>query len=76
MVSMIRGQLTRVLKTVLLLPDARPRSTDEHAQIAKALRRRNPEAGRKAMHAHLSSAIKRYEAAQQAAATKLQPSTL
>lgn len=73
MVSMIRGQLARVLKTVLMLPDARPLSTDEHAQIAKALRRRNPEAARKAMHAHLSSAIKRYEATQQGAATALQP---
>lgn len=62
MVSMIRGQLARVLNTVLMLPDARPLSAHEHAQIAKAIRRRSPEAARKAMHVHLRSAIKRYEA--------------
>ena len=64
MVSMIRGQLARVVSTVLMLPDARPLSTAEHAEIARALRRRKPEAARKAMQAHLHSAIQRYDATQ------------
>lgn len=60
MLTMIRGQLARVVTTVLKLPDARPLSLAEHETIAKALKARNPEAARKAMQAHLGAAIKRY----------------
>lgn len=64
MLTMIRGQLARVVSTVLKLPDARPLSLEEHEAIVKALRRRNPEAARKAMQAHLGSAMKRFDAMQ------------
>lgn len=60
MLTMIRGQLARVVTTVLKLPDARPLSLAEHETITKALKTRNSEAARKAMQAHLSSAITRY----------------
>ena len=62
MLTMIRGQLVRVVTTVLKLPDARPLSLAEHEAITKAIKTRNPETARKAMQAHLSSAIKRYGA--------------
>jgi GntR family transcriptional regulator, transcriptional repressor for pyruvate dehydrogenase complex len=64
LVSLIRGQLARALSTVLILPQARPRSLEEHTAILKAVKRRNPEAARKAMQAHLDAAIKRYEISQ------------
>ncbi len=64
MLTMIRGQLARVVSTVLKLPDARPLSLQEHEGIAKALRRRKSEAARKAMQVHLTAAIKRYDATQ------------
>ncbi len=62
MLTMIRGQLARVVTTVLKLPDARPLSLGEHEIIAKAIKSRNPEGARKAMQVHLSSAIRRYDA--------------
>jgi GntR family transcriptional regulator, transcriptional repressor for pyruvate dehydrogenase complex len=61
LVSLIRGQLARALSAVLVLPDARPLSIDEHTAILKAVKRRNAEAARKAMQAHLEAAVKRYE---------------
>jgi GntR family transcriptional repressor for pyruvate dehydrogenase complex len=64
LISMIRGQLARALTTVIMLPDARPLSAEEHSAIVKAVRRRNPEAARKAMQNHLNAAIKRYESTQ------------
>ena len=64
LVSLIRGQLARALSTVLALPDARPRSIEEHAAILMAIKRRNPEAARKAMQRHLEAAIKRYDSSQ------------
>jgi GntR family transcriptional regulator, transcriptional repressor for pyruvate dehydrogenase complex len=63
-VSLIRGQLARALATVLVLPQARPRSIEEHRAILKAVKRRNPEAARRAMQAHLEAAIKRYDSCQ------------
>lgn len=68
MLTMIGGQLTRVVSTVLKLSNARPLSLKEHEAIAKALRRRNPEAARKAMQTHLRSAITRYDSTQRRAA--------
>jgi GntR family transcriptional regulator, transcriptional repressor for pyruvate dehydrogenase complex len=64
LVSMIRGQLARTISAVLVLPDARPLSVLEHTAILKAVKRRNPEAARKAMQAHLVSAVKRYDVVQ------------
>jgi GntR family transcriptional repressor for pyruvate dehydrogenase complex len=64
LVSLIRGQLARALATVLVLPQARPRSVEEHQAILKAVKRRNPDAARKAMQAHLEAAIKRYDSSQ------------
>ena len=60
LVSLIRGQLARALSAVLVLPYARPRSLEEHTAILTAIKRRNPEAARKAMQAHLEAAIRRY----------------
>jgi GntR family transcriptional repressor for pyruvate dehydrogenase complex len=64
LVSLIRGQLARALATVLVLPQARPRSVEEHQAILKAVKRRSPVAARKAMQAHLEAAIKRYDSSQ------------
>jgi GntR family transcriptional repressor for pyruvate dehydrogenase complex len=64
LVSMIRGQLARTLSALLVLPHARPLSVLEHTAILKAVKRRNPEAARKAMQAHLVAAVKRYDAVQ------------
>jgi GntR family transcriptional regulator, transcriptional repressor for pyruvate dehydrogenase complex len=64
LVSVIRGQLARALSEVLVVPDARPRSTEEHKDIVSNIKKRNPEAARKAMQAHLEAAITRYEDAQ------------
>jgi GntR family transcriptional repressor for pyruvate dehydrogenase complex len=61
LVSLIRGQLARALSTVLRLPQAIPLSVEEHAAVVHAIKHRNPEAARKAMHAHLHAAIERYE---------------
>jgi GntR family transcriptional repressor for pyruvate dehydrogenase complex len=61
MLTMLRGQLAQVVSTVLQLKDALPLTLQEHEAIVKALLRRNPEAARKAMQVHLTSAIKRYQ---------------
>lgn len=61
MLTMIRGQLARVVNKVLTLPRARPLSLREHLAILKSIKNRQPEEARKAMHKHLVSAIKRYE---------------
>jgi GntR family transcriptional repressor for pyruvate dehydrogenase complex len=60
LVSMIRGQLVRALSTVLLLPNAVILSHKEHSAIFTAVKRGDAEAARKAMHAHLNAALKRY----------------
>lgn len=60
LVSMIRSQLEKVLPRVLQLPNAMPLSTQEHAAIVKAVERANPDAARKAMHAHLQAVLVRY----------------
>jgi len=60
LVSMIRGQLEKVLPKVLLLPNAMPLSTQEHVTIVKAIERGNADAARKAMHAHLQAVLQRY----------------
>jgi GntR family transcriptional regulator, transcriptional repressor for pyruvate dehydrogenase complex len=63
LVSMIRGQLAGGLSKVLLLPNAMPLSFKEHTAIFKAIEQRDPDASRKAMHAHLDAALSRYRAA-------------
>jgi GntR family transcriptional repressor for pyruvate dehydrogenase complex len=62
MLTMLRGQLAQVVSTVLQSKDALPLTLQEHEAVVKALLRRNPEAARKAMQVHLTSAIKRYQA--------------
>jgi GntR family transcriptional regulator, transcriptional repressor for pyruvate dehydrogenase complex len=62
LVSMIRGQLTRTLSTVLTLQHARPLSVSEHAAIVKAIKRRDADGARTAMQNHLNAAMKRYHA--------------
>ena len=63
LVSMIRGQLAKALARVLLLPNARPLSLQEHVSIINAIRRRDPVAASKAMQDHLEAALKRYHSA-------------
>ena len=60
MVSMIRGQLARALTKVLLLPNAIPLSLKEHTAVFEAIKRRDSEGARQAMHAHLQAARHRY----------------
>jgi GntR family transcriptional repressor for pyruvate dehydrogenase complex len=60
MISMIRGQLVRVLARVLLIPNAIPLSLKEHVRIVDCLRRREPEASREVMSDHLQRALDRY----------------
>lgn len=60
LVSMIRGQLARVLSKVLLLPNARPLSLREHIAVVEAIKRHDPDGAREAMHAHLEAALRRY----------------
>jgi GntR family transcriptional repressor for pyruvate dehydrogenase complex len=63
LVSMIRGQLTKALSRVLLLPNARPLSVREHVAIFNAIRDRDPEAASEAMRNHLEAALNRYHSA-------------
>lgn len=60
LLTMISSQMERTLHRVLLLPNARPLSLKEHAAIFAAIRKFDPEAARRAMHAHLEAAMKRY----------------
>jgi GntR family transcriptional repressor for pyruvate dehydrogenase complex len=60
LVAMIRGQLEKMLRKVLLLPDAVRLTFKEHVTICKAIERRDPEAASEAMRRHLESALKRY----------------
>ena len=63
LVSMIRGQFAKALTRVLLLPNARPLSLQEHVSIINAIQRRDPVAASKAMQDHLEAALKRYHSA-------------
>jgi GntR family transcriptional regulator, transcriptional repressor for pyruvate dehydrogenase complex len=63
LVSMIRSQLVGGLSKVLLLPNAIPLSFKEHTAILQAIERRDADAARKAMHAHLDAALSRYRTA-------------
>ncbi len=63
LVSMIRSQLARGLSKVLLLPNAVPLSLKEHIAVFDAIRSKNPEAARNAMHAHLLAALLRHREA-------------
>jgi GntR family transcriptional repressor for pyruvate dehydrogenase complex len=60
LISMIRGQLARALSRVLVLPNARPLSLEEHLLIVKNIRVRDPEGARNAMDIHLHAALERY----------------
>lgn len=64
LISLVRGQLARTISEVLMLPDARPCTLEEHGAIVKAIRQHSPEAARTAMQAHLEAAITRYIGAQ------------
>ena len=64
LVSMIRNHLVRVLPKVLQLPHAMPLSTREHVAIVAAIARRDAEAARAAMHAHLGAVVRRYSIAE------------
>jgi GntR family transcriptional repressor for pyruvate dehydrogenase complex len=63
LVSMIRGQLERGVTKVLLVPQAMPLSLKEHTAILQAVKRKEPEAARAAMQAHLDAAVHRYQKA-------------
>lgn len=67
LVSMIRNHLVRVLPKVLQLPNAMPLSTKEHIAIVAAIERRDAEAARSAMHAHLEAVVQRYSIAEKSA---------
>lgn len=60
LIAMIRGQLTRALNRVLILPNARPLSLQEHLRIVKKIRERDADGARKAMFAHLTASLERY----------------
>jgi len=60
LISTVRSQLERTVNRVLELPNARPRSHEEHMLIVKAIEDGDPEAARQAMQNHLSSAINRF----------------
>lgn len=66
LVSMIRNHLVRVLPKVLQFPNAMPLSTREHVEIVGAIERRDADAARAAMHAHLGAVVRRYEIADKA----------
>jgi GntR family transcriptional regulator, transcriptional repressor for pyruvate dehydrogenase complex len=63
LISVIRSQLARILGKVLKLPNALPLSLKEHTAILDAIERHDPEAARKAMHAHLDAVLVRYRKA-------------
>jgi GntR family transcriptional repressor for pyruvate dehydrogenase complex len=63
LVSMIRGQLERGVTKVLLVPQAMPLSLKEHTAIFQAVKKKEPEAARAAMQAHLDAAVHRYRKA-------------
>lgn len=63
LVSMIRNHLVRMLPKVLQLPNAMPLSTREHIEIVGAIERRDADAARAAMHAHLGAVVRRYNIA-------------
>ena len=63
LVSMIRSQLARGLSKVLLLPNAVPLSFKEHLAVFDAVKHRDPDAARDAMHAHLQAALHRHREA-------------
>jgi len=60
LISVIRSQLARSLPKVLQLPNAMPLSLKEHTAIVNGIERRDPEAARNAMHAHLDAVLVRY----------------
>lgn len=60
LISMIRSQLARGLTKVLLLPNAIPLSLKEHIAVFEAVRKRDSEAARNAMHGHLQAALQRH----------------
>jgi GntR family transcriptional repressor for pyruvate dehydrogenase complex len=60
LISLIRNQLAKALTKVLLLPTAIPLSHKEHIAIFEAIKRRDPEAAREEMQAHLRAGLHRY----------------
>ena len=60
LVAMIRGQLEKTLRKVLLLPNAMPLTLKEHVAIWKAIKSHDADAASAAMQSHLKRALKRY----------------
>ena len=60
LITMIRGQLARTLGRMLMLPDARPLSLDEHVRIVRRIEERDVDGARNAINAHLQAALDRY----------------
>jgi GntR family transcriptional repressor for pyruvate dehydrogenase complex len=60
LVTMIRGQLEKMLQKVLLLPNAIPLTLKEHIAIWNAIKRHDADAASAAMQKHLQCALKRY----------------
>lgn len=63
LITMIRGQLSKALARVLVLPNACSLSLEEHKRIVAKIRDRDSEGARGAMHTHLQSASQRYRKA-------------
>jgi GntR family transcriptional repressor for pyruvate dehydrogenase complex len=63
MIELVRSQLVKALHKVLVVPHALPLAHKEHCAIFEAIERRDPEAARGAMQAHLEAHLQRYSAA-------------
>ncbi|MFP5227807.1 MAG: FadR/GntR family transcriptional regulator [Acidobacteriota bacterium] len=61
LITMIRGQLAKTLGRTLILPNARPLSLAEHAEIVRRIEEGDAEGARTAMFAHLQSSLDRYQ---------------
>jgi len=60
LIKMIRGQLARALSRVLMPPNARPLSLQEHIKIIDKVRAHDQEGARNAMYLHLQASLDRY----------------
>jgi GntR family transcriptional repressor for pyruvate dehydrogenase complex len=63
LIALVRGQLLKALHKVLVVPHALPLALKEHVAIFEAIERRDPDAARRAMQAHLLAHLLRYTAA-------------
>ncbi len=63
LIELVRGQLIKALHKVLVVPHALPLTYKEHRAIFEAIERRDPNAAREAMQAHLKAHLVRYTSA-------------